>query len=187
MSNPATITMGSQDWTVYGDRAFVDEYMLGAVHSKPWDDTDEATKQKVTINATRLLDRQKWIGSKTVASQTLEFPRTGLTDIDGVALADDELPQELLDGFCELCLSLVDGSDVQTSSTTEPNVASLKAGSVSISYWRSAGSTPGRFPMIVQELLGRWLSGQSATVSATASGTDGCSAFVTDYSISEGI
>lgn len=188
MSNTATVVIDGNTFAVYGDTDFVDDYMAGAIHGATWGTQDDTTKAKACVSATRLIDRQVWRGNKTSVEQELAFPRSGLFDASGAAVASDDIPQAVFDAFCELCLALVDGSEVQTSTTTESNIGSLTAGAVSVTFWRGAGSVPGRFPTIVQELMGRWLAASgSGAVGASAFGTDGCSAFTSDFGINDGV
>lgn len=187
MPDPTTITIGSHDYTVYGDTHTVDDYAEGAIHSAGWDALTEEAKPKYCVTATRTMERQKWAGSKTEDDQVLAWPRTGLTYIDGSEVDASEIPQQVIDGFCEICLALANGSELQDVTSTENAIASLAAGSVSITYFRGAGGTPTRFPTVVQELLGLWLASQENAVSASSSGTCGESAFEDDFSINQGL
>lgn len=50
--------------------------------SGAWASAVDATKNQLLANATMLIDRQVWLGSKTSSTQTLEFPRDGDTSIE---------------------------------------------------------------------------------------------------------
>lgn len=185
----ATVTIGATDYDVYIDVEYADEYLAGQINATAWRAlTDEDDKKRAIISSTRLLDRQRWKGEKTDSYQVHAFPRTGLVyPGSGDAVPSNVVPQEVLDATAELSSALVDGSDVQ--SNTDPNtsnVQSLKAGSVSISYFRNE-SFMQRFPTIIQELLGFWLAGIGVTVSPSSYGTDRESAFEDSYDFNEGI
>jgi hypothetical protein len=192
MSDPTTVTIGSRDYDVYADPDYVDGYADGAVGAgaDAWRAiTTPDVRERLTVSATRLVDRQSWAGERTDDAQNLAFPRSGLLDADGNEIDDDDgLWQSFLDGFCELVMALAESTDVQTLATTESNVASLTAGSVSITFWRGVSSSvAARFPQTVNEIFGRWLAGSTGVVGSTATGTNGCSDFDDDWSISRGL
>ena len=57
-----------------------------------------ANAEACLINATFLLDTQvSWVGTKKIDVQSLRWPRTGATDIDGYAIDDDTYPVWLLE------------------------------------------------------------------------------------------
>lgn len=188
MANPTTITIDTVAYDVYADTDYVTEYMAGAIHGDAWAAATEVVQQKACISFTRFLDRQVWQGTKTADDQPLAWPRTGLLYADGSAVDPDTIPTQFLAGFCEGCLALVEGSTVQTESSTESNVASLTAGSVAITFWRGAGGEPMRMPVILDELLGLWLASSAELGPAiSASGIDGCSGFKDDFGFTEGV
>jgi hypothetical protein len=172
----AVVLIDSQPYTTYADVETADEYLAAAIHATNWATASEDTKAKALVSATRLLNRQKWVGTKADADQELASPRTG---VDGVE--DDEIPQAVIDASIELALALVDGSDVQTVASQEQAVRSIRAGSVAIDYFRSTALYVGRFPQIVQELIGVYLSGSGALFGAPlAFGTDAENPFEVD-------
>lgn len=184
----ATVTIDTVDYDVYITVEEADEYLAGQISATAWRAlTGQDDKARAIISATRLIDRQLWQGEKTDPDQVHAFPRTGLTYPDsGDAVDSASVPQEVLDATAELASALIDGSAVQDSLTPlGSNVQSLKAGSVSISYFRA--ELLDRFPVIIQELLGFWLAGAVGLALSISHDTDRESAFEDEYGVNEGI
>lgn len=177
----AAINVSSNTFEVYADLNYVDEYLSAASHATAYQaETDETVKARWAVTATRMLNRQRWLGTKTVATQELAFPRTG-TGVTGVE--DDTIPDNILFAYCEIISALADGSDLQTAQNTSQKIKSLKAGSAALTYFRGAEGAPTRWPQIIYELLRDFISsGSSSLASASSSGTDETSATAEDYS-----
>ncbi len=146
--------------------------------------TSDVDKARYLVTATRTLDRQRWRGTKTDPVQPLAWPRTG-TGITGVE--DDVVPQPIIDASIEYAAALVEDTASVTSQNNEQTVASLKAGSAAISFFRGAGGEPTRFPFNIMELIGDYLAGSSGAVGVIASGTDGESVTNKDYGYSQSL
>ena len=168
-----TIQLNSNLYDVYADVEDADLYLIAAIHAANWQSATEDTKKQALVSATRLLDRQRWRGDKTDSSEPLAWPRTS-TGIDGVE--DDIVPADIVNGSIELALSLIDGSDVQANSTPlAQKLESIKAGSVALTYFRSAEgivASGARFPTVVQELVGRYLAGSEAALLGVVTGVE---------------
>lgn len=160
-------------------------YFLHKIHAADWDSATDPTKTDALVTATSMLDRQNWQGSKTqeAPTQALDFPRTGLTDPEGTAIASDAVPQFVLDATCELALALIQNLSVQTQKNTEQNIKRLKAGTAEIEYFR--GISGGRFPTIVQELIGYYLLGATGWERPFAEGTD-VESGLSEYEVNRG-
>jgi len=147
--------------------------------------SDDDTKARLLVTATRTLDRQKWKGTKTDADQALDWPRkeTGITGV-----TNNTVPQDIVDASIEMAVALLGGSDLQNVQTTEQKVQSLKAGSVSLTYFRGADGVSHRFPQIIHELVAPYLAGASASLSSSsATGTGGKSVTNDDFGFTEGL
>lgn len=181
----ATVDAGGEEFTVYADIDTADAYLAGAFHATDWASLTDDVKGKALVTATRILDRQRWLGSKTVSDQVLAWPRTG-TGVSGVE--DDTIPEAIIAGAIELALTVSAGADVQNQATTEETVKRIQAGSVSIENFRSTQQFSARFPQIIQELIGVYLLGGSASFGGPiVSGTDACSPFEDKYDFNEGL
>lgn len=167
------VTINSQNYDVYGDVPAADAYLDAASHATSWQaETDQTTKARLLVTATRMLDRQLWKGDKADAAQPLAWPRlnTGITPdpiVDG-----NGIPVDIINASFELALALMDGSEVQNQQTTRERFRSISAGSVSITNFRGIDDFPTRFPQIVQELLRNYLAGDGSTIMAKATGVD---------------
>lgn len=111
------------------------------------------------------------------AAQVLSFPRTGLYDKDGVALSGLAVPQAIKDAVCEYAYELSQDPSLETGRNSDDLTKRLKAGSVEIENFRAVTRT-GRFPYVVQELIGLFLAASTALAAPYASGTGDESAFV---------
>lgn len=170
---------------VYADVDMADVYFSGAYHGASWRDLeDEDEKARLLVTATRTLDRQRWKGDKTDAEQELQWPRSN-TSVDGVE--DDTVPDDIINASLELALSILDGSDVQTEQTTTQRVQSMSAGSVSITNFRSVDDQKLRFPLPVQELVGKYLAGAGTTLVGVATGVDTESVFPIEAGLADSL
>ena len=183
------ITVGGSIFEVYQTVAEIDAYADGAIgdNADAWRAADADTQARAGVSATRLIDRQTWLGDKAAESQALAFPRTGLVDAAGADVSSDFTPQQVLDADCELAMAPAAGATVQDQSDTTSLTRRLKAGSVELEYFRQiSGGT--RFPQIVQELIGLWLSSNATLLSGIASGVDSLTSFAIDtYSLNRGV
>lgn len=163
------ILIGSQPYDSYRTVAQADAYLAAALHAgTTWSGASATTKGQALITATRILDRQKW-----AAAYDTQAEREGVADIQNASM--------------EMALALVDGSDFQTEQVTGQKLQSIKAGSVSLTYFRGADGRPHRFPTIVNELLRYYLAVVDLSVGMTATGTDGVSSTEDDFGHTEGL
>ena len=187
-----TVSIDGTDYESYVSLETADAYLNAAQHGATWRaQTDDDEKGRAIVTAVRILDRQIWKGERNPdASPTsqLEWPRIN-TGVEGVE--DNLVPQDILDATCELALFLMDGSAVQTDPAAQTKeTSSLKAGSVSISYFKGAITAekvnPDRFPLPVQELVQPYLGGSGVAVCGAAYGTDGESVTEEDFGFTGG-
>jgi hypothetical protein len=75
-----------------------------------WDNLDNGDKQKLLSWASRYLDQKaRWNGEKTVEDSGLRWPRTGVEDVDGNPIEEDEIPYQLRQATIEMTRYLMDG------------------------------------------------------------------------------
>lgn len=174
------LTVGTNS---YIDADDADLYFADALHADEWAASTVPTKEKALVTATRMLDRQRWVGTKTASDQGLMWPRTGITDAAGTAVDSTTVPQAVLDATCELALSLIEDQSVQTQPNTGSNISEIQAGPVNVKFFatRTSGA---KFPVIVHELIGSYLSGSSYPL-PFVSGTD-VESELGDYGLSRG-
>lgn len=162
-----TITLDSE-FTVYANVEDADAYADGASHGDAWRAlTDEDTKGRYLITATRILDRQQWRDEYNTFALRVVVP-------------------DIVNASIELAMSLLDGSDVQNQQSTAERIRSMSAGSVSITNFRGV-DTPTRFPLIVQELLRNYLGGDGSLFVSRATGIDGETTFPVELGINTGL
>lgn len=121
-----------------------------------WDDAD--SKAALLVMATRVLDafmsgrkmsatvenkpvirtRGAWTGVAATAVQSLAWPRIGMLNRNGFAIAETAIPQELKDAVAELAGQLARKDTTLDNSNAIQGITSAKAGSVSVSYGDSA-------------------------------------------------
>ena len=177
------VTIGdSVDYDSYADLATADAYMAATPNAAAWAALDSDTRGQLLVTATRTFDRQVWQGTATddAVAEGHQWPRTGLSGVE-----DDELPTDLVYGTIELAWYIQTTPAVQTSINTENLKKRQKAGSVEIEYFRSFANALTRFPLPVQELIGKWLGG-AGFAGASASGLCGESVAARRYNLNRG-
>lgn len=162
-----TVTIGAYTYSVYMTVTEADEYLTASLYKSDWDAASDDDKDRAIVMATRLLDRQAWQGSKTDSDNELEWPRTGLTDVD-----DATIPDFIEAATAELANMLLGSQDVETFTETE--IKSVGAGTARVEFFRDSGDGGfARFPTVVQELVGKYLDGNLGSgIAPTAYGTD---------------
>lgn len=155
----ATIVIDTTNYASYASVDEADAYLKAASHAANWEAATLLQKQQALVTATRLFDRQSWLPTYNTFALRL-------------AVAS------IVEATIELALALIDGETVQSASTTGSDIASMSAGSVSISFRRMAsGQVATRFPLIVQELLRAYLEGAGVGSYVSVSGVDAESIF----------
>jgi hypothetical protein len=177
-----TVSVDGVVHTVYNtDAAAVENYLkanAGAGRDAFLALTEDDDRARMIVAARRLIDRQAYDGTKTGgAAQALAFPRTGLTDIDGVDVDSATVPQQVKDAEAELAGLLAADPSLTNSAGTGSNIASLTAGPVSVTYHQptlsvEAGAT--KLPPAIMDLLGPFFRGSAADGAPTAYGFDDC-------------
>lgn len=164
-----SVTISSQPYSSYQTVAQADEYLAASLHAgTDWSSVTDDTKAQALVTATRILDRQRW--KDDYGTQALRA-----------------VVENIQDACVEMALALVQGSDLQTEANASQKLSQIRAGSVSLTYFRGAEGAPQRFPQIVQELLRDYLSGSSPTITGTATGTSGASSTTDDFGHTGGI
>lgn len=146
------------------------------------------TQERWMVEATRMLNRQVWAGTPTEiypADQDLAWPRDGVTGV-----TDGTTPQAILDAFCELTLALYLDASTLATATAGNNVKRVDSGKgVGVEFFGPSTRGAGRFPRIVQELVGAYLASRSGSgLAARASGTNETSQFTDcrDFDLTKG-
>jgi Putative DnaT-like ssDNA binding protein len=86
----------------YGTVGNADSYFAYHLSAEPWTDASQTDKRKALVQASRLIDRLSFFGTKFEEDQELEFPR-------GTAV----VPKEINYACYEIALMLLDGVDME--------------------------------------------------------------------------
>jgi hypothetical protein len=176
-STPTIGTSGNSYATIATADTYMDDSIRGAAN---WTALTTDAKSRALLSATRLMDKQCWIGEKTAAANTLDWPRTGVTDASGAAVDEDTVPNGIIYGTIELAYELSQDPTLESGSNTGSNDKRYKAGSVELELFRPGGvlGVAGitRFPTVVMEYIKEFLCG-STRGTPVSYGTDHCSQF----------
>lgn len=109
------------------------------------EDLKEIALQRATAYADAQLG-ERWLGSrKKGPEQSLDWPRVGAEYADGHAVDEDSLPQDLVDGICEIALVAIAGPlGVEEVGTDDASTQSetITVGPISISETLAGGGRP---------------------------------------------
>lgn len=123
---------GLDDADAYISVDDADNYHDGRANAA-WDDLADEAKEAAIRKATEYLDAvyaRRWAGVRASDAQALAWPRANV-EVDGVVLADDALPQQLVRACAELALKASAGdlaADVGRMTTRE------KIGEIEVQY-----------------------------------------------------
>jgi DnaT-like ssDNA binding protein len=181
-----TLTIGSATYSVYAPAATptdpvaqANTYFAAHSGAAAWANADTLTKKKALVTATRAIDRARWTGTKLVPSQSTAWPRTGASCFGEAE--PDGVPDEVGFGTFEYALLILSDPTVVEKPSTESNVESVKAGTAAVSFFAPKIGDATKFPTVVHDLIGCFLSGAATDVGVPFfSGTDEVSAFGPD-------
>lgn len=163
-------------------------YCSGAIHSAAWDAATDDAKSRALVTATRMFERQEWVGAPYADPQTLAWPRSGVTDKYGTALSASAVPADVISAQVELAMALLENLNVQTASSSSTPNKRVKAGSVEVEFFRTPKNQATQYPKIVNDLVLPFLSSSASVGGSEANGTDNESSFDCDdeYTLNTG-
>lgn len=109
-------TPGSASANSFATEAEADAYLEGRLNSDAWWDADAADRRKALVEAARELNNLPWLGTRTDATQVMEWPRDRVRDPDTPIsdpgqdypyYADDVVPDRVKDAQVELALEFL--------------------------------------------------------------------------------
>jgi len=173
----ATVTISAVSYTTYISVADALVYLAASPRAASWVAASADARGQWLVEATRMINRQAWSGTPTQAYpsvQALAWPRDGVTGV-----TDGTTPQAILDACSELAATLIDDQSTLLATSAGKNVQRVDAGKgVGVTFFGPTSDTAGRFPTIVQELVGQYLATASATAGVpVAGGTSNESSF----------
>lgn len=166
-----TETISSVPFEVYSGVTGVANYLLGssskgaaAFRLLAADD-----QKRRVIDATRYLEEQRWQGTATGLAggtpTTLQFPRSGLTDLAGAPADATNVPAALVAAVAEMAAILSTDTEAASSVDSGSNLQSLGAGPARLSFFRPTSALDGTasvMPTVINRLIGRWLAASAA-------------------------
>lgn len=131
-------------------------YFDGRLPLAGWNNATNDDKAMLLVMATRTLDafarpfkwlvppdgripayyrvRRQWTGAPTTSTQRLAWPRTGMYNGLGVAIASNVIPQELKDATSELAGQLGEADRILDNEVAAQGITSIRAGSVALTF-----------------------------------------------------
>jgi hypothetical protein len=148
----------------YDSRENADAYFNDSMRKDVWKSFSGGERDRAMIESTRVLERQPWQGIKEDDNQNLHFPATGLYDRNGKSISAAKSLTSVSEAQYEYALFLLEDVDeLNNKDATGNEIKSIKAGSADIEYFRHSNGS--RFPVIVMDLIGSYLStGQSFSI-----------------------
>lgn len=96
---PVDVPEEDTSGTAYASIAEAQVYMDGVIYSDAWDSATTVERTKALLNATRLIDRLNFLGTKNDEDQDLQFPRYDDTSVPtDIKYASAAIANALLDG-----------------------------------------------------------------------------------------
>jgi len=184
----STVSIGSDTFSVYALTASpnVDAttFWNGRIgtYADAWTAATADNQNRSLVMAVDWLDRAtgpNLSGTKTVASQDLEWPRDGAT-CDGTAVADGTTPESIAEATFWLAGSLLSDSSQASSTGTGSNVKEAKAGSASVTFFTPTINTASdtRLPIVALDYVRCYLDGSGTSLgTGVATGTSCSSSF----------
>lgn len=132
-----TVTPGSASADSYATLAEANTYHSTRRYPTltGWAAASDATKEAALRSAALLLDRMiDWTGAAVDSTQARAWPRSGMLTLNGFAILTTEIPVELKDAQAEFAGQLVQGDRLSDNDALSQGIASVKAGSVAVSF-----------------------------------------------------
>lgn len=152
-----TVTISAVEYSVYVSLADAKTYLAASPRATTWAAASDALKSQWLVEASRAIDR--------VAAADYKLD------------AIDDVPGALANGTAELAALLMDDASVLNQPNAGKNIAEVGAGSTRVRFFGPTTRTAGRFPPIVQELVGPYLAGAGVSAVGYAGGTCNESSF----------
>lgn len=183
-----TVSISGTSYDIYGTQADAKKYFAARTDGASFSGRPDLAQKQLLVMATRMIDRQIWQGAKTSSSQPLAFPRTGMT-VGGEEVDGSVVPDDVEFGCYELAMAIGLAPKTESQASIGQNVRSVGAGPARVEFFRPTlgGPTDFRFPTVVQELLGKYLSSSAPSISPIASGTTDQESSWSDFGIRRGI
>lgn len=157
------LTVGTNS---YGSRAEADAYFADSIRGDDWSNVADTKKDQGLVEATRILERENWLGTKEVPAQDLDFPRTGLV-CNGENITAAESLETIKTAQFEYALDIILKPSILTVNdpTGLNNIKGVGAGSARVDFFTPAKS--GKYPETVKDIINCFLSGSANTLTGS--------------------
>lgn len=111
---------GKPDANSYLSEAGADQYFENHGNPAAWTALATPAKEEALRLATQYLDAvygARWKGERSLATQALDWPRNGVSDRDGFAVEDDQVPTAVEDATAEAAIRSLSATLVQDIAT----------------------------------------------------------------------
>jgi hypothetical protein len=137
------------------------DYLQGNLYYSEWTAiTDDNTKERYLITATRMLDRSfKFVGVRTDPDRILEWPRSYVPDPSTIYygyIANDTIPPKIKEATCELAIHLIhSGIDINAaqSELVLKGLKSIKVDVIEVVAADMSGATTALLPDYIAGML----------------------------------
>lgn len=166
----------------YASNAEAIAYLALSSNGQAWAALTEGQQDIALVTATRMLDRARWQGRKTVDTQTLEWPRAEVTCF-GNPVDESVVPDRIINAQIELANLLSIRPTVETNPTgaQSTGLRRVQAGTVQVEFFARNDNTDvaslRRFPTVVWEYISCFLLSALETGGTAAFGVSGDSSF----------
>jgi len=156
MAVTVVATPGAANANSYLTLAEAVTYFESRLPVTAWEEATTDTKNRLIVMATRVMDSMarplvtyypasggiaayyktssQWTGSPATTTQRLAWPRIGMYDANGNAIAETDIPGDLKDATAELAGALGTSDSTLDNDVIIQGITSIKAGSVALTF-----------------------------------------------------
>ena len=142
-------TPGSSTSNSYLSVAEADDYFAGRFGADQWMTFTSTQKQQLLVSASKQLDTCVFGGIKSKVIQSLQWPRRGVVDRDGLVISDIIIPSKLKEAVCELAFWIWTEEDRLLSDTDIQQIDTYSVGPMNLTVNKQRII----FPLKVEQLL----------------------------------
>jgi len=100
-------TVGGATSNSYATEAEASAYFDNMLYADAWDCGGATTHEKALVQATSILERLNYSGSKTDTIQVLQWPRSDTFDYDAVLISSTTIPENLKKATYEIAYEIL--------------------------------------------------------------------------------
>lgn len=158
-----SVSIQGNAYPVYGTQDRAEEYFAARLGATNWSGAAFIDKGKALVTARRRIDRESFLGEKTVATQLPAFPRGGDTDI----------PLNVEFAQYELALILLGDATQFERADQSSNIKRVQAGTAAVEFFSPTISIDTTiFPDHIHDLLAPFLASSTDLLTNVASGNN---------------